>query len=308
MEACAESGVQLRSSSSLTMARQKTALITGASSGIGYATAAEFAKRGYKTFACARRLEPMQPLKRLGVTVFSCDVSLIESVREAKAFLTKETDGYLDVLFNNAGQSCTFPAVDVTDEDFKQCFEVNVFGPIRLTRELAPLLINAKGTVGFTGSVSGLIPFPFSSIYSSTKAAIHQYAATLRIEMKPFGVKVLNVITGGVKTNIADTRDLPQDSLFRVPGIEEALIERKQMAARNNPMLAEKYAKKVADDFEKLTIEGRLNVYRGHMASFLGFLLLWCPRFVVERQLVRKFRLQTVYQKITEKYAKQKLE
>lgn len=290
------------------MTRQKTALITGGLSGIGYATAIEFARRGYKTFACARRLEPMEPLRKHGIVTFVCDVSLLESVREAKRFLTRETDGYLDVLFNNAGQSCTFPAVDATDEAFKQCFEVNVFGPMRLTRELAPLLINAKGTVGFTGSVSGVIPFPFSCVYSSTKAAIHQYAATLRVEMKPFGVKVLNVVTGGVKTSIADTRDLPKDSLFRVAGIDEAMVERREMAARNNPMSAEKYAAQVADDFELVTIEGKLNVYRGHMATFLGYLLTWCPRFIVERQLVRKFRLNEVFREISRKYAKQKLE
>lgn len=290
------------------MTRQKTALVTGASSGIGYATALEFAKRGYKTFACARRLGPMEPLKEHGITIFQCDVSLLESVLAARKFIAEQTDGYLDFLFNNAGQSCTFPALDVTDEAFETCFQVNVFGPIRMTREFAPLLINAKGTVGFTGSVSGLVPFPFSCIYSSTKAAIHQYAATLRVEMKPFGVKVINIVTGGVKTNIADTRDLPEGSLFAVPGIDEAMIERKQMAARNNPMPAEKYASKVVSDFENLRIEGSLNFYRGHMASLLGHLMSWCPRFIVERILVRKFRLTNVFAKVSEKYSKQKIE
>ncbi|GEQ70615.1 hypothetical protein JCM33374_g4293 [Metschnikowia sp. JCM 33374] len=163
-----------------------------------------------------------------------------------------------------------------------QCFEVNVFAPVRLTREFAALLIKARGTVGFTGSVSGVVPFPFSSIYGATKAAIHQYAAMLRLEMKPFGVTVLNVITGGVHTNIADKRDLPSNSWFRVPGIEEAFLERREMAKRNNPMPVEQYARKVVDDFENQTLGGRLNVYRGKMASFLGHLMVWCPRFVVE--------------------------
>lgn len=290
------------------MTRQKTALVTGASSGIGYATALEFSKRGYKTFACARRLEPMEPLKQHGITVFLCDVTSLKSVQEAVSLVKANTDGYLDVLFNNAGQSCTLPATDVTDEAFERCFQVNVFGPVRMTREFAPLLINAKGTVGFTGSVSGMVPFPFSSIYSATKAAIHLYAATLRLELKPFGVKVINFVTGGVKTNIADTRDLPDTSLYCVPGIEQAMIERKQMAARNMPILAEAYAYKVVNDFEKVGIEGKLNVYRGRLALFLGYLLWWCPRFIVERGLVRKFKLTEVFAQISARYSKQKIE
>lgn len=290
------------------MTRQKTALITGASSGIGYATALEFAKRGYKTFACARRLEPMEPLKAAGVVTFRMDVSSLKSVQEGVKFITEQTGGFLDVLFNNAGQSCTFPAIDVTDENFTQCFEVNVFGPMRITREFAPLLINAKGTVGFTGSVSGLVPFPFSSIYSSTKAAIHQYAATLRVEMKPFGVKVLNVITGGVRSDIEDKRDLPKTSLFQVAGIDNAIMERKQLARRNKPMEPSKFAFKVVNDFESLTVEGKLNVYRGSKATILGYLLTWCPRFIVERILIRKFKLTQVFETIRAKYATKKVE
>lgn len=250
----------------------------------------------------------MQPLMEKGVIIFQCDVALLESVKEAKKLVEKKTGGYLDYLYNNAGQSCTFPASDVTDEAFLQCYQVNVFGGIRMTREFLPLVINAKGTIGFTGSVSGLIPFPFSSIYSSSKAAIHQYAATLRIEMKAFDVKVINVITGGVKTNIADTRDLPADSLFQVPGIEESMVERQQMAARNKPISAELYAYRVVNDFQNLSLNGSLNVYRGSKATFLGYLLTWFPRFMLEAILLRKFKLMRVYGEIRKKYAKTKLD
>lgn len=287
--------------------RQKTALVTGASSGIGFAVAIEFAKRGYKVFACARRLEPMEELKtHHGVTIFKMDVSSLESVKEGKSFLTKETGGYLDVLFNNAGQSCTFPALDVKDEWFQQCYEVNVFGPMRLVRELGPLVINAKGTIGFTGSVSGIVPFPFSCVYSSSKAAIHQYAATLRIEMKPFGVRVLNVITGGVKTNIEDKRSLPSTSLFNVEGIESAMVERRQMAKRNNPIEPSLYAYRVVNDFENQW--SGLNVYRGAKATLLGYVLNWCPRWLLELILIKRFKLVEVYGNITSKYSKEHIE
>lgn len=289
--------------------RQKSVLVTGASSGIGYATAIEFAKRGYQVFAGSRRLEPMEPLaKEYGVLIFRLDVSSTNSIKDAKKFIIEKTGGYLDVLYNNAGQSCTFPALDVTDEWFKQCYEVNVFGPMRLVRELGPLIINAQGTIGFTGSVSGLIPFPFSCTYSSSKAAIHQYAATLRIEMKPFNVKVINIVTGGVRTNIEDTRSLPESSIFNIPGIKERMVERQQMARRNHPISAENYAKKVVSDFERVNLNGALNIYRGRMATILGYLLCWCPRFIVEKILLRKFKLIEIYKALRIKYSKEHIE
>ncbi|EGW31391.1 uncharacterized protein SPAPADRAFT_61958 [Spathaspora passalidarum NRRL Y-27907] len=290
--------------------RQRVALVTGASSGIGLATAIEFAKRGYKVFAGARRLEPMQVLKdEYGVIIFQLDVSDLDSVKNAKKFIQEQTgDDYLDFLYNNAGQSCTFPAIDVTDEQVKQCFEVNVFGPVRVVRELAPLVINAKGVIGFTGSVSGCVPFPFSSIYSATKAAIHQYAATLRVDLKPFDVKVINIVTGGVKTNIEDKRDLPSTSLYNVPGIKNAFDQRRQMAKKNNPIPPEVYAKGVVDDFENASLGGKLNIYRGRMAFFLGHLMYFVPRFIVELALLRKFGLFGVFDAIKQKYSKVKLQ
>lgn len=290
--------------------RQKVALVTGASSGIGFSTALELNKRGYKTFAGARRLEPMKELENAGVIIFKLDVSSLDSVKQAKKFIEEKTgDKYLDILYNNAGQSCTFPAIDVTDEDFTQCFEVNVFGGIRLVRELSPLVINAQGVIGFTGSISGIVPLPFSCIYAATKAAIHQYAAVLRLEMKPFNVKVLNFVTGGVKTNIADTRPIPENSLFNTPTMKESLLLRQQMSAKNNPISAELYAYQVVNDFENATsTSGKLNLYRGTMSVLLGHILLWCPRFILERIMIKKFKLVDVFKYITNRYSKEKLE
>lgn len=283
------------------MTRQKTALITGASSGIGYATAIEFAKRGYKVYACARRLGPMEPLKEHGIHVFTLDVTSLESVQNAHKYLIEQGVEYLDILFNNAGQSCVFPAIDLSDEAMQRCFDVNVFGSMRVTRELAPLVINAKGAIGFTGSISGIVPFPWSCAYSASKAAIHQYAATLRLEMKPFGVRVVNIVTGGVKTAIQDSRPLPAGSLYELPEMADAFKLRQTMARDNNPMPAEKYAYRVANDFEGVTTWGRLDFYRGAKASLLTWVMLLLPRFVVEWGLIRKFRLGPVFAAIAKK-------
>lgn len=284
---------------------QKVALITGASSGIGFATSIELAKRGYIVFAGARRLEPMAKLRDdYGVKIFKLDVSDLQSVKDARSYIQKETGGsYLDILYNNAGQSCTMPTTDVTDEQIKQCFEVNLFGAMRMVREFVPLLINAKGVIGFTGSVSGVNPFPFSCTYSASKAAIQLYASVLRVEMKPFGVKVINFITGGVKTDIEDKRGLPETSIFNVPGMEQAFDERRQMAVRNDPLPAEVYAKQVANDFEKAKLGGSLHLYRGKMAFFLGFITPLLPRFILEWAFIRKFKFASVFEYLRKKYA-----
>ncbi|CUM65292.1 uncharacterized protein PRCAT00002927001 [Priceomyces carsonii] len=290
----------------MTSERQKTALVTGASSGIGFATAIEFSKRGYKVFAGARRLSAMEKLKDYGIIIFKLDVTSLESIKESRKLIEEETNGYLDVLYNNAGQSCTFPALDVQDEWFKMCYDVNVFGPMRMVREFIPLLIKAHGTIGFTGSVSGLLPFPFSSIYSSSKAAIHLYAATLRLELKPLGVKVINIVTGGVKTDIEEKRSLPSTSIYNVEGIDVAMIERKQMAKRNNPMEPGAYAYKVVNDFEAASPSGKLNIYRGKMATYLSWISILVPRFILEAMFIRKFKLSHVFKILELKYKKKR--
>lgn len=278
-----------------------TVVVTGCSSGIGYSSAIEFATRGYDVIAGARRLEPMKSLEtEYGIKIIELDVTSVESVAKLTKLIESEYDSKVKFLYNNAGQPCTFPGIDVTDEAVKQCYEVNVFGAIRMTRELSRFIINDKGTIGFTGSVSGILPFPFASIYSSTKAAIHSYADTLALELEPFNVKVINIVTGGVKTNIADVRPLPSTSLYQSEGIEEVLDRRRQMAARNKPMSAEEYSRRVVDDFVYSQI-GRVNYYEGAKADILKWLSRF-PRFIIIRVFKKNFDLNNLYDSIRRKF------
>lgn len=278
--------------------RQKTALVTGGSSGIGYAVCKELALNGYKVYAAARRLEPMESLKEFGVIPIKLDVSSLRDVLEVKEFLLKELkEEKLDILYNNAGQSCTLPAIDVTDEQLDQAFQVNVYGPIRLTRELSRLVINAKGTILFTGSLTGYVPFPFSSIYCSTKAAIHQFSKALHLEMKGFGVRVINVVTGGVHTNIADTRSIPKGSLFDIPEAIEAFENRKHMSSKHIPMSPETYAKKIMKDI--LSSRDPIEVYRGTWATILATAAQYAPFWVIELFLTIKFKLGPIFKAIS---------
>lgn len=287
--------------------RKKVALVTGASLGIGFALAKELASRGYQVYAGARRLAPMEPLKQYGVIPIELDVSLLDLVQKTKQYFLQHAGDQLDLLVNNAGTLCSFACTDLKDTDAIACYQVNVFGPMRMVKEFAPLLIKAQGTITFTGSVTGVVAFPFSAGYNSLKAAIHQYAATLRLEMKPFNVKVLNVVTGGVDTNIADTRPMPKDSYYNLPSLLDAFEERKLMAKRNAPMSAPDYAREVANDIERLhSTSGPLNYYRGTMAWFLGHLLWWAPRWVVEKGLLRKFGLTQGFKQLYQQYVVQR--
>ncbi|CCF60230.1 hypothetical protein KAFR_0J01650 [Kazachstania africana CBS 2517] len=287
--------------------RQKVAVVTGASSGIGYAITRQLAKHNYQVYACARRLEPIETLvDEFSTTLikpYKLDVSSMEDIIKFKNFLSETLrEGKLDVLYNNAGQSCTFPALDVTDAMVEQCFKVNVFGHINMCRELAQFLINAKGTIVFTGSTAGVISFPFGSIYSASKAAIHQYARGLHLELKPFGVRVINAVTGGVSTNIADTRPLPQDSIYNFEEGQEAFKARQLMAKNNRPMSADVYAEKLMNDI--LSSRDPLDVYRGTMSSILSWVSLIVPYCVLEWGLVKKFKLEKVFAVLKKKDVK----
>ncbi|CAI4064446.1 acylglycerone-phosphate reductase SKDI_09G0460 [Saccharomyces kudriavzevii IFO 1802] len=277
--------------------RKKIAVVTGASAGIGCEITKELARNGYMVYACARRLEPMEQLTfQFGsdsVKPYKLDISKPEEIVTFAGFLrTTLPDGKLDLLYNNAGQSCTFAAMDATDAVIEQCFKVNVFGHVNMCRELSQFLVNSRGTIVFTGSLAGVVSFPFGSIYSASKAAIHQYARGLHLEMKPFGVRVINAITGGVATDIADKRPLPENSIYNFPEGRDAFNSRKTMAKDNKPMPAEAYAKQLVQDI--LSSRDPVDVYRGTFATIMRFVMILVPYWLLEKGLSRKFKLDKV--------------
>lgn len=288
----------------------KVAIVSGGSSGIGKAVSIELCHKGYKVYAVARTLQGIDHIKKdypgLEIIPYELDITSAEDIKKFKEFLMgdlpKNSEGKpkLDVLYNNAGQSCTFPALDVTPEVMEKCFQVNVFGHINMSRELSEFVINGKGTILFTGSLAGVISFPFGSIYSATKAAIHAYARGLHLELQPFGVRVINVITGGVATNISDNRPLPGGSIYDFKEGREAFEYRQNMVKYNVPMSAEEYAKQITDliiDRSKDPVD----VYRGSQAWLVGWIAFLVPYCVLEWGLRKKFKLVKVFQALKNK-------
>lgn len=292
--------------------RTKVAFVTGASSGIGLASCITLAKSGYKVYAGARRVDSMRSLEQYGIIPIKLDVCLQESILEAKAIIELEND-HLDVLFNNAGILCGGPAIEITEDDFSYCFEVNLYGPIRVTKAFSELVIKGNGVLAYTNSIVQILPFPYGSIYSASKAGLSAYISTLALEMKPFNVKVVEFITGGVKTELASSEklELKPDSLYRVDGVNYVEDSRK-WEDKSAYMDVEKYASKVVSDIEH-AIDGRYNLfnrnfftyYRGKNSTVTWLLTTFFPRFLVEKMMYSVFHLDTAFRAILKQIKKQ---
>lgn len=135
----------------------------------------------------------MPQLAAEGITCLSCEVDKTDSIEALRTHVFSLTGGRLDYLVNNAGRNYTVPALDVDLEEIRTTFEVNVFAVMMMCQAFAPLLIEAKGTIVQIGSVAGITPYVFGSVYNATKAALHQYSNTLRVELAPFGKSSIGV-------------------------------------------------------------------------------------------------------------------
>lgn len=283
---------------------QKVAFVTGASSGIGFASSIELAMRGYKVYSGARRVSHMDPLKEHGIVPLELDVTSIESIKKARAFIESE-EGRLDILFNNAGVPCGAPAIEVTEDEFQKCYDINLFGPIRLTTEFSLMIFKSRGVFAFTSSSGRLLPFPFGSIYSSSKAALSSYASTLALEIKPFGAKVVDFVSGGVQTDITnvEVKELKPGSVYIVDGVD--LLKKSRDSFNTSSFLdARAYAVKVINDIESALNPSWFSLsnfyirYRGSMASMTYFLTAVCPRSLIEFILLASFKLTEAFKEI----------
>jgi 1-acylglycerone phosphate reductase len=163
------------------------------------------------------------------------------SIQSLKHEVSRITSGRLHILYNNAGRNYTVPALDFTDDELHELFQANVYSVMQLCKAFTPLLIATKGTIVQTGSLAGIMPYVWGGLYNASKAALHAYSNTLRVELAPLGVRVVTVITGGVKSNIARVdRELPPDS-YMLP--LKAEYQRRLTHSQQLGMDTEQYAK-----------------------------------------------------------------
>jgi 1-acylglycerone phosphate reductase len=189
----------------------------------------------------------------------------------------------------NRGRNYTMPATDIDVDEARKTFETNFFAIVAITQAFIPLLIAAKGLILNIGSLAAIIPYVFGSIYNASKAALHSYSQTLRLELEPYDVRVLVVVTGGVKSNIARTeRILPDNSLYlEIQGDFERRVKHSQQGA----MATEVYARGVVEEALKPVWRQRKWLWRGHMALAVWFASRVLGAWIFDLVLPRMFGL-----------------
>jgi len=179
----------------------RTALVTGASSGIGRAVAKLLAERGYRVIGTCRNPAALAD-KLDGVEYRALDLTDVESIDAFAAEL-----GAIDVLVNNAGESQSGPIEELPTEAITRLFQLNVFGPVRLMQLVLPGMRERRyGRVVMIGSMLASFPLAYRSSYVATKAAIKGFATAVRFEVSPFGVWVTTVEPGSINTGIGQRR------------------------------------------------------------------------------------------------------
>ncbi|WP_214106210.1 oxidoreductase [Acrocarpospora catenulata] len=178
----------------------KTALVTGASSGIGEATALKLHDLGYTVYGAARRTDRLKTLADLGVRPLAMDVTDAESATAGIEQIIAET-GRIDVLVNNAGYGSYGAIEDVPMREARAQFDVNVFGAAELIRLVLPhMRAQRSGTIVNVTSMGGKIYTPLGGWYHGTKFALEALSDCLRLEVKPFGIHVVVIEPGGIAT------------------------------------------------------------------------------------------------------------
>jgi NAD(P)-dependent dehydrogenase (short-subunit alcohol dehydrogenase family) len=198
---------------------QKVAVVTGSSSGIGFATSLKLATNGFYTYASVHNLDRSRNIneiaskERLPLQVVQLDVNDDSSVKGAIEKIMSEK-GRIDVLVNNAGYGLIGAFEDLSIEEIKSQFETNFFGVIRVTQQLLPVMRRQKrGIIVNMSSVNGRIALPSISAYVSTKFAIEGVSESIVYELEPFGIKVVLIEPSIVKTNFKDKIILAKKAL-----------------------------------------------------------------------------------------------
>jgi len=190
---------------------EKVALVTGSSSGIGYETSLSLAREGYFTYATMRDLKKADAIKKIAVNenlplkVIELDVDYEDSAEDAIKSIIDEKQR-IDVLVNNAGWGIWGTAEDVSIEEFREQFETNFFSVVRMIQKVAPIMRKqGSGNIVNISSIAGRIGFPVSTAYISSKFAIEGLSESLRYELGPFGINVIIIEPGVIKTNFFDS-------------------------------------------------------------------------------------------------------
>jgi short-subunit dehydrogenase len=194
---------------------KKVAVVTGSSTGIGYETCLSLAENGYITYATMRDLKKSKKIEKiahennLSIEIVEMDVDKDESVKNSIENIIDE-NGQIDILVNNAGYGLFGALEDIALSEIKNQFETNVFGVIRVTQNVLPIMRSQNnGIIINISSISGLVGIPSQSVYVATKFAVEGLSESMSYELEPFGIKVILIEPGPINTEFVQDLIVP---------------------------------------------------------------------------------------------------
>ncbi|RPD56254.1 oxidoreductase [Lentinus tigrinus ALCF2SS1-7] len=268
----------------------KVVLVTGCSDGgIGSALCTEYASRGCKVYATARKLEAMDGLKHSNVEKLVLDVTNEDNIRDVVNTIISQ-EGRVDVLVNNAGVHCIGPVIEVPLDVVMKAYDANVLSVLRMCKAVIPHMAERKsGTIVQISSVMAHIPTPWGGIYSSTKAALHALSDALYMECTPLNISVLTATTGAIRSKISANQaasfpGLSENSLYK--RYLSDILERMYTSQESDAMPAEEYARRVVG--QSLLPKPPRHMMLGGKTLLIR-ILMWIPRTFSLKLLWRFF-------------------
>ncbi|HET8871645.1 MAG TPA: SDR family oxidoreductase [Aquabacterium sp.] len=268
-------------------------LITGCASGIGRALAQAFHARGLRVCATARRVDALADLKAADILTLPLDVTNPSDFEAVQATLAAQ-GLHIDILVNNAGYGAMGPLLDMPAQAWQKQFDVNVFAPVSLIRAVLPDMIERRqGLIVNISSVSGVLPTPFASAYCASKAAMNALSDTLRMEVAPFGIRVVTVQPGGIQSGFGDAAaqatELSPGSPYQ--RVRDAIYARAR-GSQDNATPADAFAERMVEQVLRLHCPAVLRI--GQKSRLMPAIKRWLPEAWIDRMLSKKFDLDRV--------------
>ena len=279
----------------------KTILITGCSSGgLGDALAREFHRLGHKVIATARNRSKLAHFDTLGISTLELDVLSASSITECVSTVSAQNGGSLDVLINNSGACYSMPLADASIAEGQKLFDLNVWAVLAVTQAFLPLLLKSRrgALVANQTSISSVCPNPMAGVYNMSKAAAAMLTDTLRLELAPFNIKVVDLKTGAVKSNFFENQtcpSLPAGSIY-MPAKEA--VEKAMAGEGVVPNMVDQstWAKQVVGDL--MVEKPAVRVWRGGNALPVWFARRFMPFAFLDGNLTKLGGLDVLKEKL----------
>lgn len=266
-------------------------LITGASSGIGMAIAKEFSKKGFKVYGTSRYPERITIDQYPKISFLHLDITDVLS----RTFCVEKVlalEGQINILVNNAGYGQMGPLMDIHDEIFDKQMQTNLLGPASLTRLVVPSMIkNKSGMLVNISSISGVMPSAFAGAYCASKAAMNAWSDTLRMELKPFGIKVITVQPGAIHSNFGNYASqnlvFAKDQSLYAPIAD--FVDKRAYISQEGATTADDFARRLVAQLLKKHPKSIIRI--GKSSFIYPFMKRWLPDFILDGIISRNFGL-----------------